>query len=139
MPNSLALPLCPYSLAENSYAPWPFVAGIAALALAVEAAALVYSRRAVKGARRPLWLVIPVWGLGAWALLLTAWTWSVSSTFNTGPCSGPVQSWPVSPENALGVAELASMATALAAGILFVVGTIVVRRRLGRRRSSALG
>ena len=130
MPVSLALPLCPYSLAENYYAPWPFVAGIAAL---------VYSRRAVKGARRPLWLVIPVWGLGAWALLLTAWTWSVSSTFNTGPCSGPVQSWPVSPENALGVAELASMATALAAGILFVVGAIVVRRRLDSRRLSALG
>jgi energy-coupling factor transporter transmembrane protein EcfT len=131
-------PLCPYILDENWYAPWPFVAGIAALALVVEAVALAYSRRAVKGARRKLWLAIPVWGLGAWALLLTAWTWSVSSRFNIGPCSGPVQSWPVPPENALGVAELASMATALAAGILFVVGAIVVRRRLDSRRSSAL-
>jgi|GEM_PF-3710851 len=139
MHSSLALPLCPYFLAENSYAPWPFVAGIAALALVVEAAALATSRRVVKGARRQLWLAVPVWGLGVWALLLTAWTWTVNSTFVVGPCADPVQSWPVSPENALGVAELASMATALAAGILFVVGAIVVRRRLDSRRSSGLG
>jgi len=130
VPSPLAFPLCPYYLAENAYAPWAFVAGVAALA---------YSRRAVKGARRQPWLAVPVWGLGAWALLLTAWTWTVSSTFVSGPCADPVWSWPVPPENALGVAELASVATALTAGILFVVGVFVVLRRLDGRRSPALG
>jgi hypothetical protein len=116
-----------------------YVAGAAVLALAVEAAALAYSRRAVKGARPPPWLAIPVWCVGVWALVLTAWIGAVGSTFVSGPCADPVWSWPVPTESAPSVAGLASAATALATAILLVAGTPVVLRRLRGRRAPAIG
>jgi hypothetical protein len=139
MPGSLAFPLCPSYPFYNPYSPWLLVASAAALALAIEAAALAYSQRAIKGAQRQPWLAVPVWGLGVWALLLTAWTWIASSTFVEGPCAEPAWSWPVPPDNAPGVAGLASATTALAAGILFVAGAVVVLRRLRGRHAPAVG
>jgi hypothetical protein len=138
MPGPRAFPLCLAYPIHNPFVLWELVAGAAALVLIGEAVALAYTRRASKGARPQSSVAISVWGLGTWAILLTFWVWAVGTTFSSGPCADPVSSWPVPSEMAEGVAAWASVATALAAVVLSVVSSAVVRSRLRGGHSSTL-
>ena len=130
--NGMLDPLTPLDCAqalypiENPYTPWAFVAGVAALVLIIEGVA--YMRRGAPRARPQLWLTVSVWGLVAWALVLTGWSLQVASTFVSGPCADPVSSAPVPPDAALTVLTLASSATALAAAILPLVVAVGLQR-----------